>query len=207
MARWLEGWRIVAVQDSYKLMPFADAMYGCDPRWWDIHKDCAGFQGEKWSTHEDDDANHKLVQADAYGIRLVKGVQGDEFSVQPDRISYGSNSGFQAINLALLKGCKQIVLVGYDMRTVKGQRHFFGQHPKGLHNSIDFEGLVPHFAWAAKHLRGGVQIVNATPESSLNCFPMIPLEDCLAQVAGRKDGRLYRNRTIADAGASRDGAA
>jgi len=206
MARWFEGWRIVAVQDSYKLMPFADAMYGCDPKWWDIHKDCAGFPGEKWSTHQDDDANHKLKQADAYGIRLVKGENGDEFSFQPDRIYYGANSGFQSINLAILKGCKQIVLVGFDMRTVKGVRHFFGHHPKGLQNTIDYEGFVPHFARASKLLRG-VQIVNATPDSALNCFPMIPLEDCLAQVAGRKDGRLYRNRPVVDAGATRNSAA
>lgn len=178
MTRWREGWRIVAVQDSYKLMPFADALYACDAHWWDIHKDCGGFGGERWSTHEKS-SNEKLAQARAYGLRLVAGENGDTFSFDPGVIRYGSNSGFQAVQLALLKGCRRIVLVGFDMRRVDGKAHFFGDHPAPCHNRADYQEFTKRFDRAAKSLGPEVQIVNATPGSALRCFPMVTLDDAL----------------------------
>ena len=183
MARWLRGWRIIAVQDAYKLMPFADAMYGCDVKWWSLHKNCAGFTGEKWSTHEDDrDRDQdKLSIADEYGLRCVRGMDGDEFSFDPEVIRYVSNSGAQAIGLALLKGCRRIVLVGFDMRSVDGKQHFFGDHPAPMHNRTDYEVFIPHFERAAATLPDEVRIVNATPDSALRCWPMMDLEAALAE--------------------------
>jgi hypothetical protein len=187
MARWLKQWRVIAVQDAYRLMPWADALYGCDPRWWDHHKDCAGFAGEKWSTHQDDAANGKLKQAEAYGLRLVKGEHGSIFSTDPSVIRYGSNSGFQAINLAILKGCKRIVLVGFDMQRTGGKGHFFGEHPKGLAAHTHYEQFIRHFADAAKRMPAGVKIVNATSSTALTCFSMRSLEDALADDSVRGD--------------------
>jgi hypothetical protein len=193
MARLQDQWRVIAVQDAYRRMPWADAVYGCDPRWWNLHQDCGGFKGEKWSTHHDDESNHKFEQADAYGLRLVRGDHGDEFSFDPGLIRYGSNSGFQAINLALLKGCRYIVLVGFDMRHVGGQGHFFGDHPEGLHNRTDYESFLPHFRRGAKSLPADVRIVNCTPDSALDCWPMMDLESAIA------DDRLLRHRAVAHA--------
>jgi hypothetical protein len=187
MARWLRQWRVIAVQDAYRLMPWADALYGCDPRWWKVHKDCDGFKGEKWSTHVDNDADNKTAESEAYGIRLVRGQDSSEFSFDPSVISYGQNSGFQAINLALLKGCRRIVLVGFDMQSVKGQAHFFGDHPPRLNGRTDYQIFIPRFEWAAKHLPKDVRIVNATPDSALRCFKMRTLEDALADDSVRGD--------------------
>jgi hypothetical protein len=183
MARWLRGWRILCVQDAYKAFPLADAMYACNPSWWEVHKDCGGFAGEKWSTHEEGPSNDKLALADKYGIRLVAGSgAGDIFSLDPKVIHYGSNSGFQAIGLAILKGCKRIVLVGYDMRHVGGKSHFFGDHPKGLHQNTDdqYRAYQPRFERAARILPKEYSIVNATPGSALTSFPMASLEDAIA---------------------------
>jgi hypothetical protein len=199
MARWLRQWRILAVQDVYKVMPFADAMYGCDEKWWQIHKDCDGFAGEKWSTHQNG-ANDKLAVARDYGVRLVGGDHGCVFSLDPSSIHYGANSGFQAINLAILKGCKRIVLVGFDMRCVNGKAHFFGDHPKGLTRRTEYESFLTNFKMGAKHLPSDIRIVNATPDSALTCFKMKPLEIALA------DDLLHRDRPEPDAHASAGGA-
>jgi hypothetical protein len=186
MTRWTRQWRVVAVQDAYRLMPWADLVYGCDERWWNFHKDCAGFQGEKWSSHGGGD--EKIKAAEAHGLRLVKGEHGSEFSLNPDVIRYGQNSGFQAINVAILKGCKRIVLVGFDMQSVKGQRHFFGDHPPGLNNRTDHTQFIRNFEWAAKKLPKDIRIVNATPDSALRCFKMRSLEDALADDLLHRDG-------------------
>jgi hypothetical protein len=194
------GWRVLAVQDSYKLMPWADALYGCDEKWWNVHQTCNEFTGEKWSTHEPL-GNDKLAVADKFGVRLVEGIHCSEFSFDAGKIAYGANSGFQAVNLALLKGCRRIVLVGFDMRTVSGKAHFFGDHPKGLHNPSSFDDFARRFAAAAKVLPKDVRIVNATPDSALTCFKMQPLEVALADDSVRGD------RPVADAGADPVGAA
>lgn len=200
IARMVEGWKILAVQDAYKALPYADAMYGCNPEWWLWHKSCDGFCGQKWTSHESNSShcneklavNDKLGQsiADAYGLRVCGGTSGDEFSFDPAFIRYGSNSGFQAINLALLFGCTWIVLVGFDMRYVGSKSHFFGDHPAELMQIKDeqYRNFIPRFTIAARKLPSDITIINATPESAMTCFPMMTLEDAIRGVVFRPNG-------------------
>jgi hypothetical protein len=102
-------------------------LYGCDGNWWRTHDGCAAFRGERWSTH-DTGNNDKRETVKAYGVRVVEGKPGDTFSTNPAVIHYGNNSGFQAVNFALLSGARRVVMVGFDMKGT----HFFGDHPKGL---------------------------------------------------------------------------
>jgi hypothetical protein len=206
-ARWLNGWRVVVVNDAYKALPTADALYAADNGWWDVHGKCEGFTGQRWSTHEEDPnpreihGNDKRDLSIRCGINLVRGLDGDEFSFDPTLIRYGSNSGFQAINLALLFGCTRIVLVGFDMRHVNGQAHFFGNHPKPLGQLKDgeYERFCIRFERAAKKLPAHVSIVNATPGSALTCFPMMSLDDALR--LPWEDGRVHCDRTESHAAA------
>jgi hypothetical protein len=174
------GWRVIAVNDAYKLLPFADVLYACDQRWWEIHLDGMAFAGERWTSHHANTKQpEKVAFASVNGLRLVGGQHGPGFSLDPSRIHYGNLSGFQAINLAILFGCVRIVLVGMDMHTRNG-RHFFGNHPRGLNNGAHFEEWVPLFTEAARLLPAGIRIVNATPGSALTCWPMVDLIDALA---------------------------
>lgn len=170
------GARTIAVQDAYRLMPWADVLYGCDAKWWDVHKGCPAFAGERWSSH-DDATNAKIDAAKAYGLRLIAGEGGDEFSTDPALIRYAGNSGFQAVNLALHFGARRIVLVGFDMRGT----HYFGSHPKPLTNPTGFDAFIRAFTKAALFLPAGVSIVNATPGSALRCFPVVDLAEVLGE--------------------------
>lgn len=177
VAERCKGLPAIAVNDAYRLLPFAEILYACDAKWWDVHHGCPDFRGEKWSSHSKG-TNDKTAAAARWGLRLVRGAHEDGFSMNPSVIHYGSNSGFQAINLALLMGAKRVLLVGFDMRTT-AQRHFFGHHPAPLNNAMRFETLLPHFCKAARRLPPGVEIVNCTPRSALDCFPMMNLEEAL----------------------------
>lgn len=167
----------IAVNDAWRLMPWADVLYSCDGAWWGHHKGCPDFAGEKWSSH-DAETNNKGHAAECYGLRLIEGRAGDIFSTDPSLIHYGSNSGFQAVGLAILFGASRIVLVGFNMQAVAGRRHFFGDHPRPLRN-VDHSRYVAGFKHAARHLPPGVEILNATPQSALTCFPSVPLEKAL----------------------------
>ena len=172
-------------------MPWADALYGCDARWWDIHKDCDGFAGAKWSSHDKEgQSNDKTAAADKHGLHIVKGAPGGGFSTDPSLIHYGDNSGFQALNLAILLGATYIVLVGFDMRHVKGKSHFFGDHPQGLFQRPEYESFAKKFDKAAAP--DGVTIVNATPGSALKCYPMMSLDEAIESY-----GSVHRHRSIA----------
>jgi hypothetical protein len=177
VAEACRGQHVIAVNDAYRLMPYAEVLYACDAVWWAVHEGCPGFAGERWSSHQPG-ANEKLTVAERYGINLVRGGDGNEFSMDPSVIHYGSNSGFQAINLAIHLGARRIVLVGFDMRN-DGPKHFFGDHPDPMYTRVEFESLIPNFAQAAKALPREITIVNCTPGSRLTCFPMVPLEEML----------------------------
>jgi len=179
IAEQLRGYNVIAVNDAYKLLPFAPVMYSCDVAWWKHHAGCMGFAGEKWSSHGLN-ANDKSQIAPKYGLRLVNGIYSKGFSLKNSTIHYGSNSGFQATNLAILFGATLIALVGFDMKIVGGKQHFFGAHPAPLNRVTAFGRFIEAFKIAAKHMPPGVQIVNCTPDSALTCFPYRDLKEVLS---------------------------
>jgi hypothetical protein len=194
-ARWPEEkCRVIAVNDAYRLLPYADILYACDETWWKVHIDGVqkGFHGERWTTHEGQrrgESNWKGDMPAEWSVNLVAGKAASTFSADPSVIHYGSNSGFQAVNLALLKGATQVVLVGFDMRVVAGQRHFFGDHPEPLHNRADYNSFIAPFEIASRKCTW--PIVNATPGSALRCFPPVDLD---AAIAAWSDDRVHRDR-------------
>jgi hypothetical protein len=181
------GWPVIVCQDAYRLMPWADKLYGCDARWWNAREGVPTFEGEKWSTHADRE-NEKKEEAEKYGLNLVKGEAGNTFSMDPAVIHYGSNSGFQSINLAILLGSPYIVLVGFNMSLKNGKGHFFGDHKPPLYQNKNYENFLRDFDMAAKHT--DITIINATPDTALTAFPCMSLELAI------ENGRLHRHRSI-----------
>lgn len=101
-----------------------------------------------------------------------------------DGVMHGGNSGYQALNLALHLGARRIVLLGYDMGVGEdGRLHWFGRHPSGLNNP-----KPEHFATWAKAFGAlapaladlGVEVVNCSRRTALDCFRRAPLEEVLA---------------------------
>jgi hypothetical protein len=168
-------WNVIAVQDAYKDFPQADILYGCDPSWWDGFQ--GGFDGELWSTHDvqKNVDNDKTELADRLDIHCVEGRWQNKcdasFSTDPSYINYGDNSGFQALNLAILLGCERIILIGYNLSGTNKfqQRDFHSPY----HRFIEF------FNKAAETLPSNVEVINATPNSALECFPKMRYEDAI----------------------------
>lgn len=169
--------RLVLVSDSYKLFKKSEILYSCDSAWWRENKSSILFDAQRFTCTTPDSL--KPLVADKYGLTVVKAKHGRGFSFDPENIHYGSNSGFQAINLAILFGAQRIVLVGFDMQLVHGKRHFFGDHPEGLRNMKSYATFIPNFNLAAKRLPSNIQIFNATPGSALECFPKVDLDEVL----------------------------
>ncbi len=175
------GLPVLAVNDAYKRLSSAQILYACDAVWWRERAGAREFAGERWSSigrpgrfrHND-----KTKEQRAHGLSLVFGEDKPGFSFDPEVIHYGSNSGFQGVNLALLLGAATVILVGFDMRG----SHFFGAHKQPLRNTGSYANFIRAFDLAAKRLPSDRQIINATPSSALGCFPRMDLADALAQI-------------------------
>jgi hypothetical protein len=175
-----KGLDVIAVNDAYKLFPYARILYASDAEWWRLHRGVPSFAGEKWITVNDNCYGLNIDAAKDYGLKIVPSIRRQPgFRFEPGAIHLGGNSGFQAVNMALQRGAKTVVLVGFDMQG----SHFFGEHPpmpRRIPGNKGFARWLRHFEIAAKMLPEGIRIINATPDSKLACFPMMPLEEALA---------------------------
>lgn len=196
MARWLDGWRVLVVNDAVRSMPWADALYAADMHWWQQYQGVPEFQGMRYTSHGLDPqfCDDKVSQLDCpTKLHAVWAHPGQAFSTDPHGIHYGDppHSGFQAVNLALLLGASRVVLVGFDYQFVGGESHFFGDHPPGL-RQVE-EPSYREMARAFDHVHVTVPILNASPTSALDVFPQVRLDEALR----RPDHRLPRDGSLA----------
>lgn len=180
--------RVIAVNDNWRRLPTADVLYACDGTWWDVHLAAvlaSAFAGELWT--QDKRASPAYVAARATtGHRPLRGLHHIAGKYEPGlatagtNINYGRNSGFQVVNLAYLFGARRIVLVGYDMQRTDNKQHWFGDHPKPLSNEFPFVIAIGQFNLLAKDLeKAGVEVINSTERTALQCFKRAALEDAL----------------------------
>lgn len=194
------GCRILAINDSYLLAPFADAHYFCDLKWHDWHaegnhpaqqrfgppakmvafyKDCRFLRftlENSYAAHKEDGRVRVLGNS-----ALSRPKRAGGLSTDPRYLRTGGNSGFQCLNLALHLGAARILLCGYDMQAKTDKDvHWFGQHPVRTNPNIFLRTFVKHFEEAAEVLKEkGVEVINCTDGSAIQCFRYRPLGECL----------------------------
>lgn len=197
-AELCRGHRVLAVNDAYRLFPWAEVLYGCDARWWSTVQGASECTGEKWISTDRNRWQSVDSVAYQFGLKVIQGRGLPFFSTDPRFIHYGYNSGYQAINLALLFGAAPLVLVGFDYRKVEGRSHFFGDHQKPLANTTNFAIWLECLDVASKKLPPYIQIINCTPDSAIESFPRGNLKEVL-------DGLAESDRTGQPAGHARGG--
>lgn len=175
---------VLVVNDNYKLAPWADCLYACDPQWWEHHEGAAGFQGQRWTIlpRSGQREAHRRA-ADRWGLRWVDGEHRPGLSFDPHLIHQGSNSGYQALNLAIHfmggRNCT-VLLLGYDMQSTGGKSHWFGDHPPGIKRPSPYKQFAEAFNSVSADLKANdITVVNCSRESALTTFPKMKLEDAL----------------------------
>lgn len=169
------GIRAIAINESWRLVPWADALYGCDEAWWRQVEGVPAFRGLKITKSPGAAKRYGLHQVELR--RKVDKILTD----QPGVIGDGGNSGFQAINIAAQAGVSRIVLVGFDMRIDNGV-HWHGKHAGGLNNPR--AANLPRWRAAIDGAAGelqrlGITVINASATSSLSAYPKMSLKEAL----------------------------
>jgi hypothetical protein len=186
--------RVIAVNDAYLLAPWADVQYAADEHWrkWhadgidkpllgltaqDVRERWAGFTGQKCGIQSHcqchDDAVHLLRNRDFPAITMG-------LSLDPRALVTGRNSGFQALNLAVLAGAKLIILLGFDGKpNEQGREHFHGGHPQPT-PAAAYPLYRQAMSAAEREIEAaGVTVLNCSPGSAIDSFPKLSLEEAL----------------------------
>lgn len=173
--------RVIVINTSYVLAPWADVMYAADAKVWRWywkkgptgyeHMPLSQFAGLKYCLTKHADVFAKVTV-------LRRGVDSG-LSLNPAVLNTGKNSGYQAINLAVLMGASKILLLGYDMsQGPKGQEHWHGDHPNKSRSP--YASFLKYFPSLVEPLKdAGVEVINCTRRTRLTCFPQASLESAL----------------------------
>lgn len=175
--------RVIAVNDAWKLCPWADALYGTDARWWNWHKGVPSFTGPKWSLDHSQWHPYRTLYPDVQRLRNT-GPGGLEHN--PTGLKNGRNSGYAAVNLAVHYGAKRLILLGYDLQATGGRQHFWkennGEHPNKSRSP--YSSFRQRFDTLKKPLmKLGIEVINCTEGSALLTFPKASLRDALPETA------------------------
>lgn len=170
----LRGRVLVAVNDAAVHVPFASALFSMDASWIRNRREMVDeFAGEKYLAVAPDFhfANGPVA------CYLKRDRQGRGLSTNPGVIHLGGgNSGYGALNLAVLKGATRIVLLGYDLTGPNQHWHSGYSWADALSSDSLYQRWAEQFDLAATELRQrGVRVVNASPISRITAFRKVPL--------------------------------
>lgn len=174
------GW-VLACKESMFSLPFADAIFGLDIPWMRARHD---YLAERAKTCE------VYLSAPGQRLHLFRNVPGaiylrrlrssNMFTMDPGAIECGANSGFGAINLALIKRAKTIFLFGFDysggakIAEHYNQERYDEREAWGNGVTNYFPRWAQHFDETVPQLkRMRVDIFNASPDSNVTAYERI----------------------------------
>lgn len=158
----------IVINSTMQLAPWADMLYAADEAWWKNTPGSLEFKGLKVSC--------ELVRG---ALQLIP-AGNIGYSDDPKTVFTYGNSGAQAIQIAAKAGAKRILLLGFDM---KGG-HWHGEHKSPLRSTLQdlYAVWCDRLVKLAQALdERGVEVVNCSPDSALNCWPKLSLEEALAR--------------------------
>lgn len=173
----LRGERVIAINKAFYDVPFADIVFAMDRPLLDLIT--SGKLGE----------NYRQAFESLWGAKVWLDLSG--YSYPPDVYSlpsageigwttsikqglfHGQNSGYGALNLALVLGADPIYLLGYDCsKGPEGEKNYHDGYPSGgRQDAVNI--FLKAFNAGAEILRGisHPRIVNLNLQSALKCFP------------------------------------
>lgn len=187
------GIKSIAVNDAYLVAPWADILYAADDTWWQWHSEGRN-KVWPWVTFSKDQVRAALnaftgqkvtIQHPTVygGDVLVLQNDGDQgLSSRPDAVRTGQNSGYQAINIAVLAGAKKILLLGMDMRFINGKSHAHNGHERKM-GEASYKRYAQNFRTIETPLKSlGIDVANCSPGSLIQNFRFSTVEKELAGI-------------------------
>jgi len=172
----IHSMHVIAVNMAYKIGDWMDVLFFGDVGLIEkSHTDIFSFQGLRITCGE--------TKVDYNGrIKLIGKDKAKKLGISfnPSHVAWNFNSGAAAINLAVHFGVKRIILLGFDMKLDEGNQHwhkYYAGNPRTVHATMNTH--MRGFPQIAKDLEGKVEIINACPDSRIDAFPKMNLDDII----------------------------
>jgi len=178
----LKGRATLAVNNALYLGNWVSTLFFGDAKWYWWNKDrVTQYAGPKYSLNIVVEGRDKSV-VDEPDIQLIRKARTFGCSSDPGGIGWNRSSGAGAIDLARMMGASRVVLLGFDMRRVNDEKNYRKHENDGKTNPNPWPCFIAGFEKLATATNAiGFEVLNATPETALECFPKINLTDALAQ--------------------------
>lgn len=161
--------RVIALNRSHELVPWAEVLYAADSGFWRQYATARAFKGWRFCADE----HVRYLDAGIYPVTIARdpktGLRRTAMIDGPiGTVGYGGNSGYQAVNLAAQFGASRILLcLDY------GGKHWHEDHPRTLRNptAAQFREWSRHLDAAAPTLASwGIEVLNVAPASALRAY-------------------------------------
>lgn len=117
----------------------------------------------------------------ANAIHLLSEPNGDGLSVDPRRLCDGGTSGYAALNLAILKRARRVVLLGYDYAfDADGSSQYHDAYPWVTTETAWSQWAQAFNAMRDQLQRLSVTVINGSPKSTIVAFPRCSIDAALA---------------------------
>jgi hypothetical protein len=170
--------RIIAINKAFYDVPFADVMFAMD------HPLIESLSSGRLN---EDGNDYRQAFADFAGVKVWLDLSGYSYpegvyslpsagatgwsKSLANGLVHGNNSGYAALNLAMVLGADPIYLLGYDCaKGPAGEKNYHSGY-KGGGNPDAMNIFKREIEAGAKMIEGGPRIVNLNPKSALTCFP------------------------------------
>lgn len=175
----LAGRNVVAINRAYEVLPNARALWWSDHGFYRQHAAQIEAHGAELKCSGFRPGHDRLRYPEWVRTYTFSGVDG--FDPDPGCIRHGRNGGYAALHLvAHLGPPRRAVLLGYDMRHAGGRSHWHSGHGRFVPEQTLVDAMLPLFATLTGPLAAlGVEVINASPESRIECWPRVTIDDVL----------------------------
>lgn len=176
----LRGRKVIVINSSVHVVPWADMLFFGDSRWWaeaENRKAVEAFKGIAVTT-----ANiTKPGRAKIMGKAPATGLALDKQKAAMRRTSLTG-----AINLAFHRGANMIVLLGADGKALNGVSHHHKPHRWPPRKGCWDEQKKDLVALVKPLQDKGITVLNASPGSAWTMWPVMSLVEALTIVDGNR---------------------
>jgi hypothetical protein len=177
----LAGRRCVAVNAAGYDLPAADILLFHDNSWFEANRELL----DEWRGLLVTPSRHAKATAPDR-VRRVELAERPDFPIGCGPVRIGHSSGQTAVSLAITLGAARVVLLGFDMQAREGRTHYHRDRPLYTDEHTRKTALVyateflPFWqGWSRAARAVGCEVMNATPGSALDEFPLVDIEDVL----------------------------
>lgn len=171
--------RVVVINTTWRLGPWADLLYFCDASWWQT----SGPRGNEFTGRQVVGKHENGLPEHIWHAHVIPA---DRMIWDGQNIGGGHNSGFQVLNLLALWGVKRVIYTGLDCQPTaacnpNAKVHWHGPHTENRNpQDTTFAKWRQFFAEAAEGVaERGTEVLNASRETALTCFPRVNLREVL----------------------------